>query len=138
MDRQDLDALLAHMQKIGAWERRSLATQGALGLLWVGAAVGLGAWAAPLSGLGRPSVLALGAFGGGAALWWVGLQVWLRWGPAVDPVRQARRVEALEPALQGRLITVVERPDGPRPGEREDLFAWVAHRAAPLALAVTP
>lgn len=53
-----------------------------------------------------------------------------RWGPSGDPLAQARTVEGLDASLRGRLITAVERVDGPRGAESPELVALVARRAA--------
>lgn len=71
---------------------------------------------------------------------WLGVGAWAafvlplltRWRTAGDPLRQARLVEGLQPELRGRLITSVERLDGPRPGES----AFMAERIAKKAVAV--
>jgi hypothetical protein len=60
------------------------------------------------------------------------------WGRAGDPIRQARRVEALRPELEGRLLTLVERLDGPRPNESAAILGLVARRAAERLAGLSP
>jgi hypothetical protein len=52
------------------------------------------------------------------------------WQPSGDLQRQARRVEGLRPELRGRLLTAVERVDGPSRGESAALLGLVVRRAA--------
>lgn len=73
----------------------------------------------------------------GVGAWFAVAAPWLRhWRRAGDLVRQARRVEALEPALRGRLLTAVGRPQGPIGQESPTVLALVARRALSLAEAV--
>src|SRR5690606_27312034 len=64
---------------------------------------------------------------GGWAL--VALPLLLGWRRTGDVARQAGLVEALAPELRGRLLTAVERADGPRGGESPALLGLVARRA---------
>lgn len=77
---------------------------------------------------GQAVALLVGGFGVGSwvAVAWPVLRSWWQAG---DPLRQARLVEAREPGLEGRLITVVERPGGPRDGESAEILALVARKA---------
>lgn len=72
--------------------------------------------------------------GGGIGGWFVVGRPLLRaWAAAGDPVRQARLVEALEPALRGRLVTAVTHAEGVRGAESPALLALVARRAWDLS-----
>jgi len=62
----------------------------------------------------------------------------LRWRPTGDPMRQARLVEEITPMLRGRLLTAVERTDGPIGQESPALLALVARRAVGSMKAVRP
>jgi len=63
----------------------------------------------------------------------VALPLLLSWRSSGDSMRQARMVEALAPDLRGRLLTSVERVDGPARGESPALVGLVAKRAAAAA-----
>lgn len=83
-----------------------------------------------VAGWDRPTTAFLVVLGGGVGIWFaLCLPLLRRWGPSGDPLEQARRVEALDESLRGRLITAVERVDGPRRGESPELLALVARRA---------
>ncbi len=73
-----------------------------------------------------------------AGLW---IAVWepllTRWRPAGDPMRQARRVEALRPELRGRLVTAVDHAVRPVDPASPDLLALVVRRAAAVARGVS-
>jgi predicted nuclease with TOPRIM domain len=60
------------------------------------------------------------------------------WRHTGDVVRQATLVEALEPTLRGRLLTSVERVDGPIGAESPALVGLVAGRAAKVVAQVAP
>jgi hypothetical protein len=60
------------------------------------------------------------------------------WRPTGDTLRQARIVEQLAPDLRGRLLTAVERVDGPRGSESPAMLGIVAKKAATTAAAVSP
>jgi hypothetical protein len=76
---------------------------------------------------------------------WTGIGLWAalvlpvltRWRRAGDHVRQARLVEQHAPELRGRLVTAVERLDGPRPGESALIVQRVAARAHAAASKVS-
>lgn len=99
-------------------------------LLLVAGLVALAVLAATL-GWDRPQtaflLVLLAGIGGWAAVFW---PLRASWASAGDPVRQAARVEELAPELRGRLLTAVERIDGPRGEESPAMLALVAHRAA--------
>ncbi len=61
-----------------------------------------------------------------------------RWRRAGDSGHQARLAEALRPGLRGRLVTLAERPDGPQPGESDDLLELAARRARGLLDGLAP
>lgn len=60
------------------------------------------------------------------------------WRRSGDVLRQARRVEAMRPTLEGRLLTVVERLDGPRGQESEAILGLVARRAQERLRGLSP
>lgn len=126
-----LDRLRARERRLGAWAWGA----GLLSLVllcWTGA-MGLAA-----RGSDRQSAAAL--VGAALALGALGLGTWaaLGWRASRDPVRQARRVEALEPRLRGRLFTLLERQEGPRGQESAEILGLTLHRAQPLVEAVDP
>jgi hypothetical protein len=87
-------------------------------------------WLAARLGVEPARAVALLVVGAGVGAWAVVALPMLRsWSAAGDAMRQARLVEGLATGLQGRLITVVERPDGGRPGESEAVLGLVARRA---------
>ncbi len=98
------------LDALGARERRLLAAQA--GLQVTAALGGALLLLAGLYSAGVPRVegaVAAGlvaVVGGGVA---AAVPLAARWRAAVERVVQARRVEALRPALQGRLVTVVDR-----------------------------
>ncbi len=68
---------------------------------------------------------------GGLGSWvFVALPLLLSWRSSGDSMRQARMVEELAPDLRGRLLTSVERVNGPAEGESPALVGLVASRAA--------
>jgi hypothetical protein len=89
----------------------------ALAIFQAATALTVGWGLAPLIG-----GLGLGALG-------TALLVRRRWSRAGSPLRQAGLVEGLRPELRGRLLTVAERPDGPRGQESADILALTRARA---------
>ena len=73
------------------------------------------------------ALVGLAGVGAWASVW---LPLLVGWWPAGDRMRQARRVERLQPGLRGHLLTAVERAAGPRSGESGALVGLVARRAA--------
>ncbi len=102
-------------------------------LLQLGAAAGVVLLlAVALASLRLPRQLALGLWLAAAVLLPLGALLWptlRRWRPAGSAVRQAKLVEAMIPALRGRLVTLAERPEGPLKGESEGLLELAARRA---------
>lgn len=77
--------------------------------------------------------------GGGLGSWFiVGRPLFRAWAAAGDPLRQARLVEAREPALRGRLVTAVTHAEGVRGAESPALLGLVARRAWDLSAAHEP
>jgi len=67
---------------------------------------------------------------GGAGLWAaVFAPLLLGWRRSGDRLRQARLAEALRPELEGRLLTSVERLQGPRGNESAAILGLIARRA---------
>ncbi|MCB9745341.1 MAG: DUF4175 family protein [Alphaproteobacteria bacterium] len=125
----DLSVILRALSAMRRQERRVLAGKAALLLLaalilaWSGA-MALAAW-----GYGR--VTALQVLGGALGLTGLGLLVWAgqRWWRAADELRQARGIEAAKPELRGRLITALERREGPVGQESPGILALIVKRA---------
>jgi len=71
---------------------------------------------------------------------WVAVVVPLArsWHHTGDVLRQARLVEALAPELRGRLLTAVERTEGPQGQESPALLGLIARRAAGVLDGVRP
>lgn len=87
----------------------------------------------------RPAAAAAVVLLFGAGAWAaVVLPLLVGWRAADDPIRQARLVERLAPDLRGRLITAVERTDGPVGQESAAMLGLVARRAADAAARVPP
>ncbi len=133
-----LDRIEQHLQRLVHRERRLLALRAGLqlaGALAVSAVVP----AALLSGGVRVPVALGVSTAVAAALCTVALgwPLLRRWGPSGSLLVQARRIEALVPALQQRLVTVVGRADRVRAGDAP-LLLQAAARAETAALAVPP
>lgn len=126
----DLSRIRRFVESLARRERQLVAMQvvGRLLLLgagatgWMVAAVAL-RWDRAPAAAGLVLLLGVGA-------WFAAALPLLRlWGPAGRPERQARRAEALDPELGGRLLAAVERVDGARAGESEAILALMARRA---------
>jgi hypothetical protein len=81
------------------------------------------------------AVVAAAGIGGWLAVAWPLLVEWRR---SADAVRQARHVEALRPALRGRLVTAVAHSGVVGPGESEVMLGLVSRRAAAVVDQVPP
>lgn len=110
---------------------RALAGWTALGRLAVvlatgaAAALAMRAWQVE-----RPVGVALLVGFVGLATWFAVVAPWWRaWRRTADPMRQARRLEAREPRLRGRLVTAVGHAEGTRGAESAALLALVGRRA---------
>ncbi|MEQ1503396.1 MAG: DUF4175 family protein [Myxococcota bacterium] len=84
--------------------------------------------------LDRPTAALVATGLGGIGLWVaVALPLLVGWRPTGDPIRHARRVEELRPALRGRLLTAVEHTgelgQAPAVGQSEALLALVLRKA---------
>lgn len=127
---QDFEAIHRFVRSLVRRERLLLLARVGLQLLGLLIALILVAAVTPVVGLGRSggaAALVLVAGFGGWALFAAPLMVgWRRTG---DPLRQARLVEQLQPRLEGRLLTSVERLDGPRGQESEAILGLIARRA---------
>ncbi len=129
---QNLTQLQGALQRLARRERLLLAVQillvgtGGVLLAWGGMAA-LATAAIPPRQVRAAGTVA-GLLGGGALGVW-GLWTWRRAGSLL---RQARAMEGVRPALRARLLTLVERFDGPRPGDSETLLGLVAVRATAL------
>lgn len=76
---------------------------------------------------------------GGAGLWAaVVAPLVIGWRRTGDAVRQARLAEALRPTLEGRLLTTVERLDGPRGQESAAVLGLIARRAQERLKGLSP
>jgi hypothetical protein len=117
--------------KLAAFSRRERV------LVFLGFALGLGAVLAVVVsvmalaahwGVDVPSVLAIGL--GLLVLGMSGLGLWagLRAHQALNPLRQARLAEAVEPEFRMRLLTVVEGLERPKPGASTELLEWTGER----------
>lgn len=135
---EDLQRIRTFVATLVWWERGLLVARVALHSALLGVAlVAIGVVAAALQWDRSTAVLLLVAVGG-CGLWLlVALPLLLRWRGAGDPLHQARRVEALQPELRGRLLTAVERVDGARPHESEALLGLVAQRASTALASVS-
>ncbi|MCB9762859.1 MAG: DUF4175 family protein [Alphaproteobacteria bacterium] len=134
----DLSPILDKLRLLGRRERGLLAARGAL----VGFGLGLVAWAAAMgfAAMGwdrKTSLEVLGAVGL-AALVTLGIWLGMRWQQAGSAWHQARLLEALQPDIRGRLITLLERVDGPRGQESVGILALVARRARALVEPIPP
>lgn len=143
----DLAALRGVLAALVGRERRLLLARAALQVV---AALALSALLAAVlvsRGVARdPAVLVLALMGG----LWLALALALPllpgWRPSGDLLRQARRVEAVQPALRSRLVTAVDRAllaSPPPPGTvaiptSPALLARAASRALALAAPVPP
>src|SRR5690606_37280027 len=113
----ELDNLLAFVRALSRRKRGLVPVRAVLGLAMV-AALALALWALGVAWEWRPSttaallVLLLGVGGFVAA----GAPLMLRWPRGDDALRQARRVESLDPALRGRLVTSVAHASGAQGG----------------------
>jgi len=120
-------------------ERLLLLARVGLYTLLVGVVVEVVAVAAATGRWNRPAAMVALVLVAGIGTWLAVLvPLALRWRPTGDPMRQARLVEALTPVLRGRLLTSVERTDGPMGQESPALLALVARRAAGAVAAVQP
>jgi hypothetical protein len=81
------------------------------------------------------AVVAAAGIGGWLAVAWPLL---VEWRQSADAVRQARHVEALRPALRGRLVTSVAHAGVAGPGESEVMLGLVSRRAAAVVDEVPP
>ncbi|MCB9777428.1 MAG: DUF4175 family protein [Alphaproteobacteria bacterium] len=145
------DALRDVLAGLVRRERRQLLLRSGLQLIGVGLATGLLAAVLVSRGVGRDAslgaVAALLVVGGVAAL---AVPLFLRWRATGDLLRQARGVEAVEPALRSRLLTAVDRallPDAQAGADEagtvrlplsQALLDRAVRRAAALAGAVPP
>jgi hypothetical protein len=87
----------------------------------------------------RPSATAALVLVAGVGIWAaIVAPLLVRWRPTGDPLRQARLVEDLAPELRGRLLTAVDRVDGPRGAESPAMLGLVAKRAAAATSSVSP
>ena len=126
---EDLQHIRAFIRALVRRERRLMAgVAGARAL----AVCACGVWLTVLALWGRwdriatamATVVVLGTLMGAWVLW----PLLRGWGPSGDPMRQARRVEALDPELRGRLLTSVEHRNGAEGHESEALFGLVVRR----------
>jgi hypothetical protein len=99
-------------------------------LVWVGVAPGCGVSRAGAAGV-LTLVLGLGAF---LAVGWPILRARSRGGLA----RQARLLEAVSPAMRGRLIATAERLSGPVGQESRELIEYTAARVVVHACSIPP
>lgn len=128
---QALSGLASRERRLGlaAWALELCAL---VALLWALLMLQAGSGTAVAWGLVPGAVgLALGVVG-------TALLVVRRWGRAVAPLRQATLVESLRPELRGRLLTVAERPEGPRGQESADILALTRAKAARVLEDVVP
>lgn len=128
--------LHAWLDRLGRRERGlRLGEALAWGLVGLGLALLLLTWAFVegriSAGAGRAPILVAGALGLFAAL--PAARAGLR---ARERHRQARRIEALRPELDGALLTVLDRAE--RPQGSAALLARLAARVGPVAAAVPP
>ena len=131
---EDLRRIEEIVARFASRERRLLAWQlvaRALLLVAVGGAI---AALAVFLELPRPQTSA-------AIVLWLGVGLWLgvaqpflrRFPQTSDLIRQARLLEARDETLSGRLITAVDRLDGPAGGESPEILAYMAKRAGQQA-----
>jgi hypothetical protein len=100
-------------------------------LAWLLAAIFAGLGVAALSRWDRSGSSALLVLFSGIGLWWAtALPLLQGWSSAADRRRQARLTESHEPDLRGRLVTAVDRVDGPIGQESEAMLGLVARRAS--------
>jgi hypothetical protein len=126
----ELSRVQAYVQRLAGRERQLLVTSLVFrALIGVALALVLAAVAAQRNAdpatwaAGIVLVLGLGGFA------FIGWPLVRRWRATADLRRQARLVEAQAPDLRGRLVTAVERPEGPVGSESPMLVALMAKRA---------
>ncbi|MCO4743522.1 MAG: DUF4175 family protein [Proteobacteria bacterium] len=136
---QDLNRIASFVRGLARRERAVLLGQVALqvGLLaLVAVLLGLLAAASRWDRAGAAALLMLVM---GVGVWAVAaLPLLRRWRAAGDRLRQARLVEALDPELAGRLVTSVERVDGPVGQESPAILGLMAKRAVSRVQGVDP
>lgn len=130
----DQTRLMAVVAELVRRERVLVArSTGARLLLWLAgvlAAVAAIVWIDPPRATGAAWLVLVA----GVGLWHLVVRPWrVSWHRAADALRQARLLEAREPALRGRLVTVVGHAEGTRGAESPALLALVARRALPMA-----
>lgn len=133
------ESIRQRLRALSARERRLAVVLAGLRVAGGGAGgVALAAWMAT-GDVSRGAAWVLAAVLG-TALGWHGVVRPLaqRWVAAGDPRHQARAVEAIVPALEGRLVTVAGRLDGPRGQESPALIDLVARRAWAVVEGLAP
>ncbi|TNE89216.1 MAG: DUF4175 family protein [Deltaproteobacteria bacterium] len=136
---QDLNRIAAFVGRLVRRERAVLVGQVGLQVLVVFLLALFLALAAAALRWDRSGAAATLALLFGAGVWAAALVPMLRrWRSSGDPLRQARLVEKLDEELGGRLVTSVERVDGPQGQESPELLALVARRAAKRIERVDP
>ncbi|MCB9665207.1 MAG: hypothetical protein H6732_13940 [Alphaproteobacteria bacterium] len=135
----ELQRVQALVDGLARRERRLLVGELTARAALVGAVTLVGAAAASWWSLAPPLAAAGLVVGSGVALWLAVGWPWLaRWGPAASPRRQARLLEDRDPELRGRLMTVVDRVDGPLGAESPVLLARLARKALVAAARHAP
>lgn len=135
----ELDNLSAFVRALSRRERGLIMLRAALGLAIV-LCVAVAVWAIAVSYGWKPSttaaalVVVVGVGGWFAA----GVPLLTSWPRGDDALRQAQLVEALDPALRGRLLTSVAHAQGVSGGESPELLALVARRAAKRVADIEP
>ena len=136
---QDLQGIGRYVSSL-VWRERTLiliriALQGAflgIAVLFLAVLAAVAAWER------STAVAAVVLLAGGGAWFGIGFPLLTRWKRAGDPRRQARLVETVEPELRGRLLTAVDRIDGPQGQESPAMLGLIARRALGIARAVRP
>lgn len=134
----DLNSLHQLVARLGRRERSLWIREAALRGLTLGAVGLLGASWAAWRDVQVGTAVAFLTLLLGAGLWFgvvAPLRAHVR--QALDAQRQARRVEALRPALRGRLLTVVGRPAGAVGAESPAILDLVARRAQASLVGLT-
>ncbi|MFT7521426.1 MAG: hypothetical protein ACI9MC_003577, partial [Kiritimatiellia bacterium] len=127
---KDLAAIRHYVSALVARERRLIGARVALQAGLLALLIVLVATLAAVFRWDRSLVAGILVMLGGAGLWAaVFAPLLVAWRRSADLMRQARLVEGLEPDLQGRLLTTVERLDGPIGQESGAILGLIARRA---------
>lgn len=135
----ELQGVAAFIDRLRRRDRRLLTASAALRVLGVAAATALVASIAVARGWDRSAAITVVVLLGGCGLWVAAaLPLLTRWRAASDPLHQARLVEAMRPALRGRLVVATSRREASVPGESPAMLALVARRAMAAIADLSP